>query len=59
MVKLRAYLAVDGLLPIDVSISISVWSNPGLDIRFVFQNPKAKIAPKAKTTVSQWADENV
>ncbi len=28
------------------------------DIHFVFQNPKAKIAPNAKMTVSQWATDN-
>jgi len=33
-------------------------SDPNIDIRFIFQNPNAKIAPNAKTTVSQWASIN-
>lgn len=33
-------------------------SDPNIDIRFIFHNPSAKIAPNAKMTVSQWADNN-
>jgi len=31
---------------------------PDLDIRFVFQNPNAKLTKKSKTTYSMWADKN-
>ncbi len=33
-------------------------ANPKADIRFVFQNANAKIAPNAKMTVSKWAADN-
>lgn len=32
--------------------------HPELDIRFVFQNAKAKIAKLSKTTYAMWADKN-
>ncbi len=32
--------------------------NPGLDIRFVFHKPQAKIAPGAKMSVAEWATKN-
>lgn len=32
--------------------------NPGLDIRFVFQNPKTRISKVSKTTYAMWADKN-
>ncbi len=31
---------------------------PDLDIRFVFQNPNAKLTKKSKTTYGMWADKN-
>ena len=31
---------------------------PELDIRFVFQNPNAKLTKKSKTTYGMWADKN-
>jgi len=31
---------------------------PELDIRFVFQNPSAKLAKNSKTTYGMWADKN-
>ena len=31
---------------------------PDLDIRFVFQNPNAKLTKKSKTTYAQWCDKN-
>ena len=33
-------------------------SNPDLDIRFVFQNPKVKINKKSKTTYADWCDQH-
>ncbi len=33
-------------------------SNPDLDIRFVFQNPKNKIYKGSKTTYADWAEKN-
>jgi hypothetical protein len=32
--------------------------NPDLDIRFVFQNPNAKLTKKSKTTYAQWCDKH-
>jgi hypothetical protein len=32
--------------------------HPELDIRFVFQNPNAKMTKASKTTYAQWADKN-
>ena len=31
---------------------------PDLDIRFVFQNPNAKLTKKSKTTYGMWVDKN-
>ncbi len=31
-------------------------SNPGLDIRFIFSNPNARIGKKSKTTYAMWCD---
>ena len=33
-------------------------SNPNLDIRFVFQNPNARISKNSKTTYAKWCDKN-
>ena len=33
-------------------------SNPDLDIRFVFQNPNAKLYKGSKTTYAQWCDRH-
>lgn len=32
--------------------------HPGLDIRFVFQNPHARLSSKSKTTYAQWCDKH-
>lgn len=32
--------------------------HPDLDIRFVFSNAKARIAPKSGTTYAMWAEKN-
>lgn len=32
--------------------------HPALDIRFVFSNAKAKIAPKSPTTYAKWAEDH-
>ena len=32
--------------------------NPGLDIRFIFQNPSNKLNSKSKTTYADWAEKN-
>jgi len=33
-------------------------SNPDLDIRFCFQNPRARIAKHSNTSYSDWAEKN-
>ena len=33
-------------------------SQPHLDIRFVFSNPRSKIGKKSKTTYAMWCDRN-
>lgn len=33
-------------------------TNPGLDIRIVFQNAKARLNKDSKTTYADWADKN-
>lgn len=33
-------------------------SQPHLDIRFVFSNPRSKIGKKSKTTYAMWCDKN-
>lgn len=33
-------------------------SNPGLDIRFIFSNPNARIGKKSKTTYAMWCANN-
>jgi len=32
--------------------------HPDLDIRFVFQNPNAKLSKRSNTTYAQWAEKN-
>lgn len=32
--------------------------HPDLDIRFIFQNPNAKLSAKSKTTYAKWCDKN-
>lgn len=33
-------------------------SNPDIDVRFVFQNPNARISKTSKTTYADWCDKN-
>lgn len=32
--------------------------HPDIDLRFVFQNPKAKLSKKSKTTYGQWCEKH-
>jgi hypothetical protein len=44
-------------MPVDRAKHLYVrLAHPGLDIRFVFSNPNAKLSPKSKTTYAMWAE---
>ena len=56
----KLYLENKGCLTVDdrKKMLCVKQQNPELDIRFVFQNAKAKIRKGSKTTVSMWAEKN-